>query len=207
MAGAIASTVRIAWRKAASPLPAGGRRLGAFLDGLRERNRPVFVIATAGNIDALPEELLRKGWFDEIFFVDLPTRQELKAILRVHLAKRLRHPKAAGDFQVNEGTLNVLAEMTEGFSGAELEQVVISALFEAYSEERGVNMDDFRSAIRSTVPLSVTQPERIRSLREWANMRAVAATASEDRLEYRQSAAKADAPSPDDSDIRTARGG
>ena len=184
------------------------RIFGSFLTWMQEKTKPVFVIATANDIHALPSEMLRKGRFDEIFFVDLPTRKERKEIFRVHLAKRLKDPKVIGDFQLHEGTLNVLAEMTEGFVGAELEQIVISGLFEAFSEDRSVTLADFQKAIRNTVPLSVTQYEQIRSIREWANVRAVAATAREDRMEYKSEAVETIAPPrPDESDIRTARGG
>jgi SpoVK/Ycf46/Vps4 family AAA+-type ATPase len=184
------------------------RIFGSFLTWMQEKTKPVFVIATANNIHALPPEMLRKGRFDEIFFVDLPTRKERKEIFRVHLAKRLKDPKVIGEFELHEGTLNVLAEMTEGFVGAELEQIVISGLFEAFSEDRSVTLADFQKAIRNTVPLSVTQFEQIQSIREWANVRAVAATAHEDRLEYKSEAVEAIAPpNPDESDIRSARGG
>jgi len=183
------------------------RIFGSFLTWMQEKEKTVFVIATANNIHALPPELLRKGRFDEIFFVDLPTKKERKEIFRVHISKRLKDPKVIGDFQLNEGVLNVLAEMTEGFVGAEIEQIVISGLFEAYSEDRSVTLDDFKKAVRNTVPLSITQAEQIQSIREWANVRAVAATAHEDRMEYKNEAAEITPPAPDGSDIRTARGG
>lgn len=184
------------------------RIFGSFLTWMQEKTKPVFVIATANNIHALPPEMMRKGRFDEIFFVDLPTRKERKEIFRVHLGKRLKDPKVIGDFQLHDGTLDVLAEMTEGFVGAELEQIVISGLFEAFSEDRSVTLADFQKAIRNTVPLSVTQYEQIQSIREWANVRAVAATAHEDRMEYKSEAVETIAPpKPDETDIRSARGG
>lgn len=184
------------------------RIFGSFLTWMQEKTKPVFVIATANNIHALPPEMLRKGRFDEIFFVDLPTRKERKEIFRVHLGKRLKDPKVIGGFQLHDGTLDVLAEMTEGFVGAELEQIVISGLFEAFSEDRSVTLADFQKAIRNTVPLSVTQYEQIQSIREWANVRAVAATAHEDRMEYKSEAVETIAPpKPDETDIRSARGG
>ncbi|HOO56345.1 MAG TPA: AAA family ATPase [bacterium] len=152
------------------------RVFGTFLTWMQEKTKPVFVIATANNIDLLPAEFMRKGRFDEIFFVDLPTSSERKAIFTVHLKKRLRFKEAVGDFRVTGEILERLIELTEGFSGAEIEQAVISSLFEAYAENRSITMRDFEKAIKFTVPLSVTQGEQIIRIREWANVRAVSAT-------------------------------
>jgi len=160
------------------------RVFGTFLTWLQEKTKAVFVVATANNISALPPELMRKGRFDEIFFVDLPTHNERSEILKLHLARRLLHPKVTGDFIVDDATLKQMAHSTEGFVGAELEQVVISGLFEAFYEDRSIQMKDFERAISLTVPLSVTQSEQIQRLREWANVRAVAATQNEDRTMY-----------------------
>jgi SpoVK/Ycf46/Vps4 family AAA+-type ATPase len=160
------------------------RVFGTFLTWLQEKTKAVFVVATANNISALPPELMRKGRFDEIFFVDLPTHNERSEILKLHLARRLLHPKVTGDFIVDDATLKQMAHSTEGFVGAELEQVVISGLFEAFYEDRSIQMKDFERAISLTVPLSVTQSEEIQRLREWANVRAVAATQNEDRTMY-----------------------
>jgi SpoVK/Ycf46/Vps4 family AAA+-type ATPase len=140
----------------------------------------VFVIATANNIESLPPELLRKGRFDEIFFVDLPGKRERADIFRLHLKKRLKDPQVAGGIQANDETCARLAEATDGFIGAEIEQVVIAALFEAFAESRALAAADFARAIKSTVPLSVTQAERIGKIRAWANQRAVAASAPEE---------------------------
>jgi len=181
------------------------RIFGSFLTWMQEKTKPVFVIATANNIEFLPPEMLRKGRFDEIFFVDMPTKKERTEIFRLHINKRLKDPKVIGDFVLNEAILDHLAEMTEGFVGAEIEQVVISALFEAFSEERSIKLEDFEKSIRTTVPLSVTQSEQIQRIREWANVRAVAATAQEDRKEY-QNVADSDR-TPGESDVRFARGG
>ncbi len=166
-----------------------GRVFGTFLTWLQEKTRPVFVVATSNNIQYLPPELLRKGRFDEIFFVDLPTLKERVDIFRLHLARRLTDPAVTGDFSTSDETLSDLAKLTEGFVGAEIEQVVVTGLFEAFSEDRSVTMDDFRKAIANTVPLSVTQGEQIRTLRDWASVRAVAATPSEDRAEYAEPSA------------------
>ncbi len=160
------------------------RVFGTFLTWMQEKSKAVFVVATANNISALPPEMMRKGRFDEIFFVDLPTHNERYDILKLHLARRLQHPDVIGDFTVDDALLNSMALATEGFVGAELEQVVISGLFEAYYENRSIQVKDFERAISLTVPLSVTQSEQIQGLREWANVRAVAATQNEDRAKY-----------------------
>lgn len=152
------------------------RVFASFLTWLQEKTKPVFVVATANQIQALPPELLRKGRFDEIFFVDLPTKEERKTIFRIHLEKRLISPQARGDFEISDEQLETLSELTEGFIGAEIEEVVISALFEAFSEERAIAFGDLVQAIHQTVPLSVTQGEQIKEIREWASLRAVAAT-------------------------------
>lgn len=160
------------------------RIYGQFLTWLQEKTSPVFVIATANNISGLPPELMRKGRFDEIFFVDLPTKREREGIFRVHLGKRLQNPEARGDFELSDQVLEKLAEQSEGFVGAEIEQIVIDALFEAFAEERPVRLEDFLKSIRNTVPLLITQAEQIRAIRDWANLRAVAATPREDREGY-----------------------
>ena len=159
------------------------RVFGTFLTWMSEKTKPVFVIATANNINALPSEMLRKGRFDEIFFVDLPTKAERKVIFKLHLEKRLKG-SISKDFAVTDNLLNKLAKITEGFVGAEIEQVVISALFEAFSENRTLNEEDLYKVIKNTVPLSTTQSEQILAIREWANERAVAATAHDESYNY-----------------------
>ncbi|MBX4261303.1 AAA family ATPase [Clostridium estertheticum] len=160
------------------------RIFGTFLTWMQEKIKPVFVVATANNINALPSELLRKGRFDEIFFVDIPTKNERKQIFSLHLKKRLNNEEVSKDIDVTDRLLNHLSDITEGFVGAELEEIVIAALFEAFSEERSLLERDFDKVITNMVPLSVTQSEQILGIREWANIRAVAATAQEDRNEY-----------------------
>ncbi|MEV4199510.1 AAA family ATPase [Micromonospora globbae] len=156
------------------------RVFGSFLTWMQEKTRPVFVIATANDFERLPPELLRKGRFDEIFFVDLPTRVERASIWRVHLTRRLRNPAVAGDLAVDDALLTELAAFSEGYSGAEIEQAVVAALFDAYAERRPLRRDDLVRALAAMVPLSVTQAERIDGIRSWADTRAVAATAAED---------------------------
>ncbi|ERI09674.1 AAA family ATPase [Aneurinibacillus aneurinilyticus] len=189
------------------------RIFGQFLTWMQEKTSPVFVIATANNISGLPPELMRKGRFDEIFFVDLPTTRERKEILKVHINKRLKDPEVIGQFQLTDEMLESLAVKCEGFVGAEIEQLIIDALFEAYAEERSIFLEDFERAIANTVPLSVTQAEQIRAIRDWANIRAVTATPQEDREDYtKESVPVSNTRSNPDSrdnidDIRFNRGG
>jgi len=157
------------------------RVFGTFLTWMQEKTTPVFVIATANNIDRLPPEFLRKGRFDEIFFVDLPTAPERDAIWSLHLQRSVRGA-AAGTVTADDPKLvNKLTELSDGFSGAEIEQAVIVGLFDAFAERRPLKPDDVIHAVENTVPLSVTQREQILAIREWANVRAVAATSAEHR--------------------------
>lgn len=178
------------------------RIFGHFLTWMQEKEKPVFVIATANNISSLPPEMLRKGRFDEVFFVDLPTHRERVEIFKVHLKKRLKDPMVMGDFEVTKENLDFLAELTEGFVGAEIEQAVINGLFEAFYEERSVILTDFEKVCKQFVPLSITQAEQIKKIRDWANVRAVAATPREDRAEYIDNTDKESS-----NDVNTSRGG
>ena len=162
------------------------RIFGQFLTWMQEKEAPVFVIATANNISNLPPELLRKGRFDEIFFVDIPTFNERIEIFKLHLKKRLKNKEIAGEITIDNTLLQKLASMTEGFIGAEIEQVVISALYEAFFENRALTFNDLEKTIKNTVPLSTTQKEQILTLRAWANVRAVAATKKEDLTNYKE---------------------
>jgi AAA+ superfamily predicted ATPase len=141
------------------------RVLGTFLTWLQEKKKPVFVLATANSIRNLPPELLRKGRFDELFFVDLPGRAEREAILGVHLRKRRRDP-ACFDLQT-------LAEAAEGYTGAEIEQAINEALHDAYADgRREPTTADIRAALQEIVPLAVTMRESIQAMRRWAENRA-----------------------------------
>lgn len=140
------------------------RVFGTLLTWLAEKDSPVFVVATANDIGHLPPELLRKGRFDEIFFVDLPTEAERLEILAVHLRRRGR---VAEMFDLPQ-----LAHVTEGFSGAELEQAVISAMFDAFAARNALDTDHILSAVAATVPLARTMHEQITHLRDWATGRA-----------------------------------
>ena len=176
------------------------RIFGTFLTWMQEKTAPVFVIATANNINSLPAELLRKGRFDEIFFVDLPTQREREEIFKLHLSKRLKDKNVASKIEINSDLYKQLAQMTEGFVGAEIEQVVISALYEAFFNKRPLEFSDLANTIKNVVPLSVTQKEQILAIRQWANIRAVAATKKDDMVEY---SSKADS----EDDVNSSRGG
>ncbi len=136
---------------------------------MQEKTKPVFVVATANDISQLPPELLRKGRFDEIFFVDLPAVSERRQIFAIHLKKRGRDPE--------QFDLDALVAASEGYSGAEIEQAMISALYAAFEQEREVATDDVVVALRQTVPLSVTMREEIGMTRRWAKGRARPASA------------------------------
>lgn len=141
------------------------RVFGTFLAWMQDKKQPVFVVATSNDVTALPPELLRKGRFDEIFFVDLPNADERAEIFGIHLKKRKR--------DVTKFDLKALGRLSVGFSGAEIEQTVVSALFSAFDEDaREVNQDDLIKAVKQSVPLSVTMRERIAELRDWADERA-----------------------------------
>lgn len=160
------------------------RIFGTFLTWMQEKTAPVFVIATANNISGLPAELLRKGRFDEIFFVDLPTKNERKEIFKLHLEKRLQDKEVASKIEINDELYDKLADLTEGYVGAEIEQIVISALYEAFFQKRPLEISDLKNTIKNVVPLSVTQKEQILALRQWANIRAVTATKKDDMVQY-----------------------
>jgi len=151
------------------------RVFGFFLTWMQEKKRPVFVFATANRIDALPPELLRKGRFDEIFFVDLPELNERKQIFKVHLERRLTDPEVKGNFEITDEVLTRLAELSGGFIGAEIEQSIVSALYSAFFESQQFRLADVEQAIEKTVPLSVLQSEYVESIRQWASNRAVPA--------------------------------
>lgn len=144
------------------------RLMGAFLTWMQEKPAPVFVVATANSVTSLPPEMLRRGRFDELFFVDLPNYHERKDIFGIHLTKRLIKP--------DQFDLGRLADMTEGFSGAEIEQVVLTAMVESFNKGDALNQNEMEIASEDTVPLSVTMEEKIFQLREWARTRCRPAT-------------------------------
>lgn len=144
------------------------RVFSSFLSWMQEKTSPVFVVATANDVRSLPPELMRKGRFDEIFFVDLPNARERGEILKIHLDKKGRDQVA---FRIGE-----LAAATEGYSGAELEDIVISGMYTAFAEGRDLTHEDMVKAVNSTIPLSRTMAEKIGALRSWARNRAVPAS-------------------------------
>lgn len=156
------------------------RVFGTFLTWMQEKKRSVFVVATANNIDALPPEFLRKGRFDEIFFVDLPTAAEREVIWRLQLAARASAANGLGAVAEDDAAIAELVRRTENHSGAEIEQVVVAALFEGYSLGRPVDRGVLEQVVESTIPLAVTQAEEVRRIRDWAAERAVRATGAED---------------------------
>ena len=143
------------------------RIFGTFLTWMQEKKSPVFVVATSNDISALPPELVRKGRFDEIFFVDLPDAEERKLIFAIHLR---RHKQDPAQFDLVK-----LAAAAEGFSGAELEQAVTSALYSAFAQKSPLTTDMVLKEIQSTRPLSVTLREKMECLRDWARERTVPA--------------------------------
>ena len=143
------------------------RIIGSFLSWMQERKGDVFVIATANDITKLPPEFLRKGRFDEIFFVDLPDQDSRKEILKIHLKRR--------NLSYLNLELDELAMLMEGFSGAEIEQVIISALYSTLSDDVNITHSVLEKEITSTNPLSRTYGEKIQSLRNWAKTRTVSA--------------------------------
>jgi ATPase family associated with various cellular activities (AAA) len=147
------------------------RLLASFLSWMQDRKAAVFVAATCNNVTVLPPELIRKGRFDELFFVDLPNQSERKQIFSIQLTKRKRNPA--------EFDLEKVAAAAKGYSGAEIDAAVQGALYAAYSEKKQLATQLLIDALRQTVPLSVTRAEEIATLRDWARTRAVAASASD----------------------------
>ncbi len=145
------------------------RVFGTFLTWLSEKKTPVFVVTTANDVSQLPPELLRKGRLDEIFYVDLPSEDERKDIFRIHLAKRGRDPE--------QFDLPSLVAASSEFSGAEIEEAIISALYDAFYEKQDLNTGHVLASLAQTVPLAKTMSEKISALRKWAVGRARNASA------------------------------
>jgi len=148
------------------------RLLASFLSWMQDRKAPVFVAATCNNVNVLPPELIRKGRFDELFFVDLPNQAERMQIFSIQLAKRKRIP---ADFDLEK-----LATAAKGYSGAEIDAAVQGGLYAAYSEKQQLSTHFLLNALAQSVPLSVTRAEEIAVLRNWAQTRAVPASAQRD---------------------------
>jgi SpoVK/Ycf46/Vps4 family AAA+-type ATPase len=144
------------------------RVFGTFLTWLAEKKAPVFVVATANDISQLPPELLRKGRLDEIFFVDLPDDGERLEIFRIHLGKRNR----LGGELADDVNLRELARASHNFSGAEIEEAINSALYDAFYDGTDLGLGHLKAALHQTVPLARTMEEQINRLRSWADGRA-----------------------------------
>jgi len=145
------------------------RLLASFLSWMQDRKAAVFVAATCNNVSVLPPELIRKGRFDELFFVDLPNQAERKQIFAIQLAKRKRNP--------TEFDLERVAAAAKGYSGAEIDAAVQTGLYAAFSEKESLTTQSLLDALAQTVPLSTTRAEEIEALRAWARTRAVPASA------------------------------
>jgi len=137
------------------------RVLGTFVTWLSEKTKPVFVIATANSIDYLPLEIIRKGRFDEIFFLDLPQRSEREEIFKIHLQQF--RPGSWKNFNYTE-----LAQITDSFSGAEIRQAIIEAMYQAFSEKREFTTDDIKKAIKDSIPLANIENDQMLKLKKWA---------------------------------------
>ena len=139
---------------------------------MQEHTSEVFVAATANRIDLLPAEILRRGRFDQIFFIDLPTRREREEIFSIHLRNKENDP--------SEFNIPQLAQITKGWSGSEIEQVIISGMYEAFNKNRKLNEDDLFTIFGQSVPLSITMEEQIKKIRSWAHDRAVNASSDKE---------------------------
>jgi SpoVK/Ycf46/Vps4 family AAA+-type ATPase len=138
-----------------------GRVLATFITWLSEKTSPVFVVATANNVDAIPSEILRKGRFDELFFLNLPTQEEREAIFKVHLKKY--RPNSINLFQ-----LSLLGQLSNGFSGAEIEQVIIEGMRLGFNDNREFTNEDILNSIQTLVPLARTKHKELEVLKSWA---------------------------------------
>lgn len=163
---------------AASDGGTSARVFGSFLSWMQEKQKPVFIVATANDVTALPPEFLRKGRWDELFAIDLPNPQELEAIWSIQIRRHGRNPS---DYDTV-----ALAATSNGFTGAEVEAAFTAALFEAFEKDREPTMKDIKAALSETVPLSQLMPEQIQSLRKWAKGRARPATLAATRTEQRR---------------------
>jgi SpoVK/Ycf46/Vps4 family AAA+-type ATPase len=147
---------------------ATSRIFASFLTWMQEKRAPVFIAATANDIDRLPPEFIRKGRFDEVFYVDLPRQEERAEIVRIHLEKRGK--------RASEVSVEGLAKNSEGYTGAEIEQAIVTGMYEAFALNRELEIGDIYNALAKMVPLAVTMKEQITKTRRWADNRAVRAS-------------------------------
>lgn len=143
------------------------RILATLLTWMAENTHQVFIVATANDISKLPPELMRKGRLDEIFFVDLPDSASRKDIFAIRLSRRKQ--------SVDKFDLDILAGASEGFTGSEIEQAVVSALYRAYGEGTPMTTNSVKETIEQTHPISVVMAEKVQALRDWAKGRTVLA--------------------------------
>jgi|LFRM01.1.fsa_nt_gb SpoVK/Ycf46/Vps4 family AAA+-type ATPase len=158
------------------------RIFGQFLSWMQESKAPVFTVATANNIAAMPPELMRKGRFDELFFVDLPGSKEREEIFKIHLTHKGR--------DANNFDLKQLTDATPGYTGSEIEQIVIAGLYRAFAKGQDITTKILLEVAKETPPLSVTMEEVIQDMREWGNKRARAASSFAEEPEKKLSAFK-----------------
>lgn len=151
---------------------ASSRILGYFLTWMQEHTSDIFIAATANRIDLLPAELLRRGRFDQIFFIDLPTRREREEIFSIHLTSK---GNDTSQFNIPQ-----LAQITKNWSGSEIEQVIVSAMYEAFNENRKLTEDDLFVIFGNSVPLATTMEEQIKKIRSWAHNRAARASSDKE---------------------------
>ena len=159
-----------AFASASSSSADGGlsqRMFGTLLSWMQDHREPIFIVATANDISALPPELMRKGRFDEVFFIDLPGVDSRRQIFAIHLQRRRRKP---ADFNLDE-----LTDASKDLTGSEIEQAIVSGMFRAFSEKRELTTEDILRAVSQTRPLATLMAERIDRLREWATNRCVPA--------------------------------
>jgi len=154
------------------------RVFGSFITWLQEKTSPVFVIATANDVSQLPPELLRKGRFDEIFFVDLPHPGEREKIVDIHIRKRGR--------PVEEFDIPQIVAATQGFSGSEIEQAIISAMFDAFEKQRDIDTEAIVNSCAEIIPLSYQMKERIDHMRDWAKSRARKASLDDESVQLEE---------------------
>lgn len=144
------------------------RIFSSFLTWMQEKKAPVFIAATANDIDRLPPEMIRKGRFDEVFFVDLPNQEERESIFKIHLINRGK--------EITDISLQNLAHHAEGFTGAEIEQCIINAMYDSFALSKNLAIADIYNSMGRTVPLSITMKEQITKTKRWADSRAVKAS-------------------------------
>jgi SpoVK/Ycf46/Vps4 family AAA+-type ATPase len=137
------------------------RVLATFISWLSEKTKPVFVVATANNVDLLPLEIIRKGRFDEIFFLDLPQKQEREQIFKIHIQEF--RPNRWKSFDYSK-----LAQLSEAFSGAEIRQSIIEAMYHAFYEKREFTTEDICLALTQSIPLSQLENNQTLKLKNWA---------------------------------------